>query len=170
MEAKIKFSMDWMHICIFKIMDENFINNLTLKSESLYREVFITNKTVHTPCLFGCLSTIWPQNAVVGFLLLLGSLGSNIHVALNWLQTSLPLTTLPLHRLITACRFRVVALSGHAALAFSPSDIALKLNRSQLSAICCCGQSGKVIDWLAWRCSPLGTKTTIKAAMQPASG
>ena len=46
----------------------------------------------------------------------------------SWFQTSLPLTALPLLRLITAYRFRVAALSGHAALAFPPSDIALKLN------------------------------------------
>ena len=35
----------------------------------------------------------------------------------------------------------------------SPSGIALGI---QLSAICCGGQSGKVINLLAWRCLPLG--------------
>ena len=48
-----------------------------------------------------------------------------------------------------ACCFRVAALSGNAALAFHPAAIAPKLNRSQLSAICRSGQSGKVIDLLA---------------------
>ena len=37
-----------------------------------------------------------------------------------------------------------------------PSGIAPELNRIQLSAICRGGQSGKVIDLLAWRCLPLG--------------
>ena len=103
-----------------------------------------------------------------------------IGLDLSWFQTSLPLTTLLLHRPITACRFRVAALSGHAALAFPPSDITLKLNWSQLSVVCHCGQSGEVINWLAWHCSPLGlsasflngewrlrnrTKITIEAAL-----
>ena len=52
----------------------------------------------------------------------------------------------PLCRVIIACCFRVAALSGNAALALSPSGIAPKLNRIQLSAICRGGQSGKVID------------------------
>ena len=65
---------------------------------------------------------------------------------LNWFQTSLLLAALPLHRLITACHFIVAAFSGHAALAFSLRSIALKLNKSQLSAICPCRQSGEVID------------------------
>ena len=73
---------------------------------------------------------------------------------LSWLQTRL--TALPFHGLITACHFIVVALSGQATLAFSPSGIALKLNRCQLSAVCHCGQSSEVIDWLAWCCSLLG--------------
>ena len=38
------------------------------------------------------------------------------------------------------------SLSSHATLAFPPSNVAFKLNRSQLSAVCRCGQSGKVID------------------------
>ena len=54
--------------------------------------------------------------------------------------------------MIIACCFRVAALSGHAALALTSSDIAHKLNRIQLSAICRGGQSGKVIDLLARRC------------------
>ena len=69
--------------------------------------------------------------------------------ALCWFQTSLPLAALPLCRVIIACCFRVAALSGNAALALSPSGIAPKLNRIQLSAICRGGQSGKVIDLLA---------------------
>ena len=64
----------------------------------------------------------------------------------------------PLRRVIIACCFRVTALSGHAALAFSSSGIAPELNRIQLSAICRGGQSGKVIDLLAWCCLPLGHK------------
>ena len=101
---------------------------------------------------------------------------------LSWFHTSLLLTALPLHHLITACRFRVAALRGHAAVAFSPRGITPKLNRSQLFAfaVCRCGQSGEVIDWLGWCCSPLGLspaasgacpvvqKITIKAAMRRA--
>ena len=52
--------------------------------------------------------------------------------------------------------FRVAALSGKAALAFHRAAIAPELNRIQLSVICRGGQSGKVIDLLAWRCLPLG--------------
>ena len=63
---------------------------------------------------------------------------------LCWFQTSLPLC-----RVIIACCFTVAALNGNAALALSPSGIAPELNRIQLSAICCGGQSGKVIDLLA---------------------
>ena len=62
----------------------------------------------------------------------------------------------PLCRVIITCCFRVAALSSHAALALSPSGIAPEVNRIQLSAICRCGQSGKVIDLLARRCLPLG--------------
>ena len=62
----------------------------------------------------------------------------------------------PLCRVIIACCFRVAALSGNAALAFHRAAIAPELNRIQLSAICRSGQSGKVIDLLAWRCLPLG--------------
>ena len=62
---------------------------------------------------------------------------------------------LPLCRVIIACCFRVAALSSNAALALSPSGIAPELNRIQLSAICRGGQSGKVIDLLAWRCLQL---------------
>ena len=74
----------------------------------------------------------------------------------KWFQTSLPLATLPLCHVIIACCFRVAALSSNAALALSPSGIAPELKRIQLSAICRGGQSGKVIDLLAWRCLPLG--------------
>ena len=56
---------------------------------------------------------------------------------------------LPLCRVMIACCFRVAALSGNAALTLSPSGIAPELNRVQPSAICRCGQSGKVIDLLA---------------------
>ena len=53
---------------------------------------------------------------------------------------------------ISTCHIRVAALSRHAALAFPQSGIALKLNRSQLSAV------RLSIDWLDgnWRCSPFG--------------
>ena len=78
---------------------------------------------------------------------------------LCWFQTSLPLC----HVIITCC-FRVAALSGNAALALSPSGIAPELNRIQLSAICRCGQSGKVIDLLAWRCLPLGHPSAASGA------
>ena len=84
-------------------------------------------------------------------------------------------------RMIIACCFRVVALSGHAAFDLSPSGITPELNRIQLSAICRGGQSGKVIDLLARRCLPLGhpsaakwrlrscTNIIIKAAMRRAA-
>ena len=49
----------------------------------------------------------------------------------------------PLPCVITTCRFRVAAFSGHAALALSPSDMAPKLSRGQLPAIFRCGQSGE---------------------------
>ena len=81
-----------------------------------------------------------------------------------WFQTRLPLTALPHYRLITACRFRGAALSDHSVLTFPPRDIALKLNRSQLSAVYRCGQGGEVIDWLAWRCSPLGLSSAANGA------
>ena len=83
---------------------------------------------------------------------------------LCWFQTSLPLAALPLCRVIIACCFRVAALSGNAALALSPSGIAPELNRIQLSAICSGGQSGKVIDLLAWRCLPLGHPSAASGA------
>ena len=53
----------------------------------------------------------------------------------SWFQTSLPLTALPLHRVISVCHFKVATLSGHSALAFSPSGIALNLNISQLQSV-----------------------------------
>ena len=83
---------------------------------------------------------------------------------LCWFQTSLPLAALPLCRVIIACCFRVTALSGNAALALSPSGIAPELNRIQLSAICRGGQSGKIIDLLAWRCLPLGHPSAASGA------
>ena len=79
-------------------------------------------------------------------------------------QTSLPLTALLLHRLITACHFRVATLSGHAALAFSPRGIAPKLNRSHLSEIYCCGQSSENINWSGRRCLPLGLLSAARGA------
>ena len=79
-------------------------------------------------------------------------------------QTSLPLAALPFHRLITACRFRVAALSSHAALAFSMRGIAPKLIWSQLSAIYRCGQSDENIDWLVRRCLPLGLLSAASGA------
>ena len=85
-------------------------------------------------------------------------------VELSWFHTSLPLIASPLHHLITACRFRVAALSGHAALAFSLRGIALKLNRSQLCVICRCGHSGENINWLAWHCLPLGLPSAASGA------
>ena len=74
---------------------------------------------------------------------------------LCWFQTSLLLAALPLYRMIIACCFRVTALSGHVALALSPSGIASELNRIQLSAVCCCGHRGGIINLLARRCLPL---------------
>ena len=65
---------------------------------------------------------------------------------------------------IIACCFRVAALSSLAALALSPSGIAPKLNRIQLSAICRGGQSGKVIDLLACCCLPLGHPSAASGA------
>ena len=54
-----------------------------------------------------------------------------------------------------ACRFKVAALSGNTAWAFSLSGIAPELNRIQLSVVCCFGQSSKV-NWLARWCLLLG--------------
>ena len=70
----------------------------------------------------------------------------------------------PLCRMIIACCFRVAALSGHAALALSPSGIAPELNRIQLSVVCRGGQSGKDIDLLARRCLPLGHPSAASGA------
>ena len=81
-----------------------------------------------------------------------------------WFQTSLPLTALPLCHVIITCCFRVAALSGHVALALSPSGIAPELKRIQLSAICRVGQSGKVIDLLARHCLPLGHPSAASGA------
>ena len=68
---------------------------------------------------------------------------------LGWFQTSLPLAALPLRRVITACHFKVAALSGHIVLAFSPIGIGFKLNRSQLSAVATVGKAARLlIDWL----------------------
>ena len=89
---------------------------------------------------------------------------TDVTAELCWFQTSLPLAALPLCRVIIACCFRVAALSGNAALALSPSGIAPKLNRIQLSAICRGGQSSKVIDLLAWRCLPLGHPSAASGA------
>ena len=72
-------------------------------------------------------------------------------VILSWFQT-MKLAALALRSIIILWRFKVAALSGDRALAISPSDIALKLNRSQLFVICRCGQSGEVIYLLVWRC------------------
>ena len=83
---------------------------------------------------------------------------------LCWFQTSLPLTDLPLHHVIVACCFRVAALSGHVALALSPSGIASELNRIQLLAICCSGQSSEVMDLLARCCLPLGHPSAASGA------
>ena len=85
---------------------------------------------------------------------------------LCWFQTSLLLAALPLRRVIIACCFRVTALSGHIALALSPtlSGITPELNRIHLSAICRGRQSGKVIDLLARCCSPLGLPSAASGA------
>ena len=77
---------------------------------------------------------------------------------------SLPLAALPFDRLITACRFRVAALSGETALAFSPRGIAPKLNRCQLYAVYRCGQNGENIDWSVKRCLPLGLLSAASGA------
>ena len=47
---------------------------------------------------------------------------------------------------------------------FHRAAIAPELNRIQLSAICRGGQSGKVIDLLAWRCLPLGHPSAASGA------
>ena len=79
---------------------------------------------------------------------------SSLLFFLRWFQTSLPHCRYQaMCRVITACRFRVAASSGHT---LSSSGIASKLNRIQLSAICHCGQSGEDIDWLVRRCLSLG--------------
>ena len=68
---------------------------------------------------------------------------------LRWFQTSLLLAALPLRHMIIACHFRVAALNGHTALAFSPSGIALKLNRSQLWCVAFSKAARSSIDWFA---------------------
>ena len=65
----------------------------------------------------------------------------------SWFQTSLSLASLPIHLVITACCFRVAALSSHPILAYSQSGIALKLNRIQPSAVYYFGQKWLSIDW-----------------------
>ena len=87
-----------------------------------------------------------------------------VALSLCWFQTSLLLAALLLRRAVIACCFRVTALSGHTALALSPSGMAPKLNRTQLSGICRSGQSGKVIDLLARRCLPLGHPSAASGA------
>ena len=62
---------------------------------------------------------------------------------LSWFQTSLLFTALSLRHLSITCCFRVTALGGHTTLVLTPSGIAPKLNRSQVSVICRCGQSGE---------------------------
>ena len=74
-------------------------------------------------------------------------------VALCWFQTNLPLAALPLdHRLL----FQSCSSQRQRRFGFSPSGNRYELNRIQLSVIYRDGQSGKVIDLLAWRCLPLG--------------
>ena len=85
-------------------------------------------------------------------------------MALCWFQTSLPLAALPLRRVIIACCFRVNSSQRPRRFGFSPSGIAPELNWSQLYAICRGGQSGKVIDWLARRCLPLGHPSAASGA------
>ena len=90
-----------------------------------------------------CLSSVTP------------SLQSNLTcftaTTLDWccFQTSLPLATLQLCYMITACHFRVTAFGSQAALASSLTGITPELNRIQLSLVCHRGQSGRVIDLLA---------------------
>ena len=86
---------------------------------------------------------------------------------LCWFQTSLPFTALPLRRVITAWSPLDVSwlqLLAATRFGFSSSGIAPKLNRSQLYAICRCGQSGKVIDLLARRCLPFGQASAASGA------
>ena len=83
----------------------------------------------------------------------------------SWFQTSLLLTALLFHRLITACCFRGAALSSHAALiGFSTEGHCSQVESSQLSAVSRCGQSGEVINWLAWQCSLLGLSSAASGA------
>ena len=71
----------------------------------------------------------------------------------------------PLCHQITTCCFRITAPSGHAALvAFSPSGIALKMNRIQLSVVCHCEQSSGVINLLAGCCLPLGVPSAASGS------
>ena len=64
------------------------------------------------------------------------------------------------HRLL----FQSCSCQRQRRFGFSPSGIAPELNRIQLSAICRGGQSGKVIDLLAWRCLPLGHPSAASGA------
>ena len=70
----------------------------------------------------------------------------------KWINAGFRLACSELRSVIITCCFRVTSLSGHAALALSPSGIAPELTRIQLSAVCRCGQSGGVIDLLARCC------------------
>ena len=87
----------------------------------------------------------------------------SVSMPLSWFQTSLLLTAFLLRHLITACRLRVSALSSHAALTFSPSSIAFKLNRSLRSAAVCKAARLSLCDkW--YLCS--WTNITIKMVMR----
>ena len=67
---------------------------------------------------------------------------------LSWFQTSLQLAAPPFHRLITACRFWVAALSGHAALAFDRAASLqswIEVNCLRSAAV---GKAARIlIDW-----------------------
>ena len=113
---------------------------------------------MENPCLY-CLGVLasWHEDSASSIIVFLTSFWTMAWLC--WFQTSLLLCSV-----IITCCFRVVALGGNAALALSPSGIAPKLNRIQLSAICRGGQSGKVIDLLAWRCLQFGHPSAASGA------
>ena len=66
----------------------------------------------------------------------------------GWFQTSSLLALLPLCRMIITCHFRVTALSGQAALAFSQRGIASKLNKINSLQSAALSKAGRLlVDW-----------------------
>ena len=73
----------------------------------------------------------------------------------------LPLAALQLYHMISACSFKVVALSSNAALAFSPSSIAPKLNYRKLPQFAALGKVANL---------SIGLPSAVTSGMLLASG